>query len=603
MLKTIARLLIFFTVVGVLLLLTPNSVKAQRVVGDDFSSNLDKWQVVAGPTSTWKVEDGVLKGKITSYFTQSMITLRDNYWLSAPNTYQVDFDIKPIKGTDKNILFAYKSPTDWYEFHLSGAENEVIKVKDGKTVWSKKTALNDLSSGEWHHITLKLGNGQIRIQKDDIEVFNFIDLDYDGTYYRPGFRVTTGADAPTEIHFDNFVVTSLSLSELDLPVPLFKQTDPIWGYKLYDTANLWASNPSIASWGCAVTSAAMILQYHGFVTMPDGKVLNPDTLNEWLKSQPDGYIGQGLVNWFAITRLAKSISNKTGQYALEYKKHTVDKSAIKGEVQNLKPVILEIPGHFIVGKGTTGNNDFNINDPAYNYNYLSEHESRGKYLVSYRTFTPSHTDLSSLLIVHKENTSVSIFIDGQLQPAVSTLEFIESYGEVDAESSVSVVLTELAKPMGSSFTIHIEGELYSNSQVELYYYDTNGEVSSASLETLHGPNPSIINVEVEVDQLHLHPLYNFEELKNDLYEFRQANQLYYWWLYYQLIEIIDYAIEAGSSGAGNNGGGEGGVGDGEAGNGDRLRYTALLKQMVADHDQGFSDEALNYLLNRLDILG
>lgn len=80
-------------------------------------------------------------------------------------------------------------------------------------------------------------------------------------------------------------------------VPLLKQTSEPWQGLEYDSASIWnPSNTSINTWGCALTSAAMVLQYYNYTKLPDGTALDPGTLNTWLKNQPDGYVGNGLVN-------------------------------------------------------------------------------------------------------------------------------------------------------------------------------------------------------------------------------------------------------------------------------------------------------------------
>jgi hypothetical protein len=65
----------------------------------------------------------------------------------------------------------------------------------------------------------------------------------------------------------------------------------------------------------------MVFKYNGVKKLPNGKELNPDTLNNWLITQKDGYIGNGMVNWLALSRLSKqaiSINNITEFDALEY---------------------------------------------------------------------------------------------------------------------------------------------------------------------------------------------------------------------------------------------------------------------------------------------
>ena len=93
-------------------------------------------------------------------------------------------------------------------------------------------------------------------------------------------------------------------SSTDLNVPPLKQISDPWQNQVYDSANLWSPlNPTINRWGCALTSAAMVFQYHGLTKLPDNTTLDPGTVNAWLKTQLDGYVGNGYVNWLALSRL------------------------------------------------------------------------------------------------------------------------------------------------------------------------------------------------------------------------------------------------------------------------------------------------------------
>lgn len=76
-------------------------------------------------------------------------------------------------------------------------------------------------------------------------------------------------------------------------------------------------------------------------------------------------------------------------------------------LENGQPIIGEIPGHFFVLTGAiTGDPlDFFLVDPAYVYTLLSQHN---KPLQSLRVLTPSHTDLSYILIVTAPESEIAI---------------------------------------------------------------------------------------------------------------------------------------------------------------------------------------------------
>ena len=119
----------------------------------------------------------------------------------------------------------------------------------------------------------------------------------------------------------------------------------------------------------------MIFRYHGIDRLPDGRELTPSTLNSWLTDQPDGYIGPGLTNWIALTRLSRQMHPVLGTPVLEYQRLTsANISAASNQISQSLPVIVQIPGHFLVAKGiAAGQDDLIINDPAYDYDYFNQH--------------------------------------------------------------------------------------------------------------------------------------------------------------------------------------------------------------------------------------
>jgi len=147
----------------------------------------------------------------------------------------------------------------------------------------------------------------------------------------------------------------IDLGVPDLGVPLLKQTDPLWGTQVYNSANLWAPGSSgISSWGCALTSAAMVFQYHKITKLPDNSNLDPGSLNTWLKNHPDGYIRNGLVNWLALSRLSKLAKAENSDFTydvLEYKRAGGDQNQLKTDLGNNIPDILEEPRAFYCRKG------------------------------------------------------------------------------------------------------------------------------------------------------------------------------------------------------------------------------------------------------------
>lgn len=161
-----------------------------------------------------------------------------------------------------------------------------------------------------------------------------------------------------------------------LSVSLEKQCNTLWKYDTYDHKTVTIikdakGNPTsctgcICSDGCALTSAVMVLRYYGVTTGADGKEVNPGNLNEWLKNEPKGYDRQHSINWWAVTKYSGNKVIFNGQLSRNDK-------VLNDDLCNGKPVILNVPSHFVVATGVmcAGNETtWSINDPGYNITTL-----------------------------------------------------------------------------------------------------------------------------------------------------------------------------------------------------------------------------------------
>ncbi|MCL5113740.1 MAG: C39 family peptidase [Patescibacteria group bacterium] len=288
---------------------------------------------------------------------------------------------------------------------------------------------------------------------------------------------------------------------LDLSVPLLKQTSSQWGSQIYDSANLWSpSNPTINSWGCALTSAAMVFRYYGLNKLPDETSLDPGTLNTWLKNQNDGYIGNGLVNWLALARLSKLAKSTNGISlfdALEYTRiATSDDTVLTADINNKIPDILEEPGHFIVAKGINGQT-FNINDPFYdrttlNDGYLNTFLSLGKY-------SPSNTDLSYIMLVTDPNINISL---KDLNNNLQGEQFIQSplVNDTDAsqKSGPPIKIFYFKKPINGTYQVILTSANTQAYDIKTYLYDKDGQVKIANQTGLISPDsPETLTVKFD----------------------------------------------------------------------------------------------------------
>lgn len=293
------------------------------------------------------------------------------------------------------------------------------------------------------------------------------------------YLITGGFNGISQQLYDAYLFTD---GNPDLQVPLLKQTDSPWADDLYDSANLWTSDPSFYRWGCAVTSAAMVFNYYGLNQMEDGSSLDPGSLNEWLKSQSDGYIGNGNTNWLALSRLSKRISDFNGVSfnALEFSRTVAsDHDIVKNEIDNEIPSILKVPEHFVVAKGYTDDNIL-INDPYYERDDLTAYENT---FQNISTFTPSNTDLSYLMLIVNDDVSIKVF-DGdnnEVGDLIIEEPIADPAGEITSNTE-PLKIVYVAKPSSGKYRIEISADGKTNYILDAYLYDEEGNVKQFSFD-------------------------------------------------------------------------------------------------------------------------
>lgn len=273
-----------------------------------------------------------------------------------------------------------------------------------------------------------------------------------------------------------------------LNVPLFKQTDNQWKNQVYDSANLWSpSNPTINAWGCALTSAAMVFKYHGINKVPDGANLDPGTLNNWLKSQPDGYIRNGFVNWLALSRLprlAKSINGISSFDALEYKRvNNYNSTQLTTDLNNGIPGILEEPGHFIVAKGINGLT-FNINDPYYSRFTLNDY---GNTFLSLGRFLPSSTDLSYVMLNTDPGINITLTDSNNNTVGESFTQQPLANDDNPTQTNSPIQIFYLAQPQTQNYKLTLSSSSDKTYNLHTYLYDQDGNVNVLDQNGLIGP--------------------------------------------------------------------------------------------------------------------
>ncbi len=489
----------------------------------------------------WEIIDGTAQIVIDSK-PCVMEIVPNNFSIATLENYLFAIDVTFLESInmDRNLLFIWVDENNWYDIKITNNEVRVQKVIDGQ----EHELANSISTypfevNQQYHAEISFANHQIRLTIDGHTVLFVTDT----TPYLAAETLTVGLEAGvgslrrSVTRFDNLVAYLLDESDLIPTVPHLKQNDPDWGELEYDHAHEWSNKLTIHNWGCALTSLVMIMQYHGITRMSDGTALTPANLNDWLKLQPDGYVGEGLVNFLATTRLTKQLSRVYGTPALEYGRfnwNTVNQlTPAISEIANHRPVMVQIPGHFMVADGVSANqNDLTIKDPAYSYSLLSQHQVNP---LSFRTFLPSHTDLSYLFLVYDPAVQVSIVGPAE-EVAIEIDEHISAFSTDGATESTGGFKTlSIAKPITGQYQLTVQSVTNDKLEFATYSYDQDGEVTThlitkrnqglvqTYLLDYHSSLPSSIYRISSFTQFRL-------LLEKAWYDQKFKNPLVWWWL-------------------------------------------------------------------------
>lgn len=316
-------------------------------------------------------------------------------------------------------------------------------------------------------------------------------------------------------YFSNVYMAPFGEITEGLIVPDIKQYSPPWNDDEYDTASIWSSIPTIERWGCALTSASMVLQYHNHDIIPN-------ELNNWLNSQSDGYLRNGLLNWLAISRYSR-LNSDLDSPSLEFRRYSANDETLRNEIDSGRPAIFKIPGHFAVAKAISGS-DFLVNDPASSTNSLLtevETDHGGSY-SQINSYIPSSTDLSYIMLVINYGYNINLF--DQNGTEILGDYYIDEPLTDDVEgipgNSESLGIYLFPKPENGSYEVQISGPI-GNYQLDTYIYDQDGNVNfSESLGTL-GESESdtyLINLnKINSEESSISEV-SFESLLNDLDE-------------------------------------------------------------------------------------
>lgn len=327
----------------------------------------------------------------------------------------------------------------------------------------------------------------------------------------------------------------IGVAEELLPVPYFSQSDPLWAYDIYDNAPDWAENKNyvdMSSYGCAVTSTAMVLKYFNVQKTPGNpltglppKDLTPGTLNEWLKDVSDGNFRNGVTNFASIAVMTtKAHELDPTSPKLEYEQG-FSTSEIDTELENdRKPMLkLEYPQspsnmHFVVATGSA-NNTHNILDPFYqDRTTLSPHYST---VLRVDKFIPTNSDFSYLIFAVDQEADLQLLNSNNEAVGEIQLE-APIFDQVNQTSSGAETLKVIyfKHPPTENYTLKISSPSNQSYQLDSYVYNQNGVGEIQTSEGVTGPTDTdsfSLNYDKEAtESSELAPVVTFDSLQSDI---------------------------------------------------------------------------------------
>jgi len=458
-------------------------VLAQKVFSDDFSTNLDKWTLVNGSMTYWKINNQALYATISQSRKLSTIVPKDELW-QAMEEYSVDFIFKVFDNTDKNFVVGMRDASNFYDFHFYNNQLIVEDIRNGSSIHSVSIPFV-LQLNKEYLMHVLYSKEKIELFIDGAKVFA-TDQFWSPSVYggKFGLKISTGSVAHSQAYFDQ-----VEIKEFKSRNVLFKQNDPLWAAKIYDHADLWSKEPDMSNWACALSSAAMLFRAYGYHYLPNGEEIDPWSLNQWLMTQSDGYIADGLLNWLVLSRLSKILSDENSnllpKLEFSYFKGSEEENLamLKNNLDNDAVQIAATTKHFfLVNDYLINQNDFAIRDPLYEYDLLSERSDK---IDSLRLFKPSFTDLSYLLLVLPKEIVFSLANEtGEIKDLQIVTEEIVADLEKIGEA---YKLVYYSKPETAMLNLLLDTSLFSQElidKVKLYIYDQNGQLQLINLADL-----------------------------------------------------------------------------------------------------------------------
>ncbi len=415
---------------------------------------------------------------------------------------------------------------------------------------------------EKYSLNLVSDQHHFRIQIWTTDQGEFGDYIFDRTFFHNHFYFLSSTWPPAFVLQKEWLknpTASLTLNQFyydhayyfdQLDIWPLAQTNPVWQNEILGQTDQTSQPQTIGEIGCALTSAAMIFNYHRYFYLPSGEILDPSNLNRWLIAQKDGYINKNLLNWQALVRLSTQLHKKyyfgEGKIFPKFEYQVIKPKSfstlwahnvLRDKLDQRQPLIIEMPGHFLVSSGIDGLGTLLVKDPFYTDRQTSKDYQLGLSIQSLRFLKPSLTDQSYFIInilgqasVHlKDETGETIVLEKVplFAPDINPDGYTEKIGDQ----------YYLSQPADGLYSLAIDPpQGISENKFSFFVYNSQGEVATF-LDRTEEKNLRA-NGEVIHLQFHKQPEVDFaiftdlKATKNSWEEF--SDQLDWPWQYVKL---------------------------------------------------------------------
>ncbi len=301
-----------------------------------------------------------------------------------------------------------------------------------------------------------------------------------------------------------------SVRFMQAPPPLFAQNDARWGNVEYARARDPKYGPdwcgtSIAQCGCAMTSITNIMALWNLLVLPNDKPTNPQNINEWFNldatETKSGWVSRGYVYgdviWTSVNSLSAQMHTRnpnSGKIRFS-RTGSGSEEEVRAELAAGRPIILEVPGHWIIAYALEGpgGQTIRIKDPFYPEKATYD-VYRGK-VKSSVLFEPTE-DSSAVVFTIPANQRLRITdskgnVVGSLNPGANPAAAVaQSQGQIGIpgasiqyhEGWRDPTCVESPPPAGSgTIQVTLPGGLPNDYKVESI--NTDGEATSVAIHT------------------------------------------------------------------------------------------------------------------------